>query len=425
MKIAENLLNKVLFSYPDKTERIVYLLLFLFPIAGMSVRHWITNIFNLLVIISLFTLSKPRTQLQKQEKIFLWICFFYFSMFIISSVANDWGRIQTYYLGTELRFLMVIPLYLLLRRYPDCSIWLLYGSILGGFILLAQAYYDVYYTDDQIAQGVYSKNIIGPFSVLIGFWLSYLLWHYKVSLKRLTIFIISFSIISAFITAGLSGSRGAYAGFIITGLACILFFSKPRWMIASLVLIIMSTYFSYHSSSIIKNGVDVAVKDFQLYIQADDHVNDKSSYTSTGVRLEMIRTSLILISNNPLIGIGPGNYSKYTQIIINNKTASPALASYRHPHNVFIDAIIAKGILGLISVLMLFYYPAIIYIKQYKVKKVTAVIGLIHIIAISVFSLTDHSVVLMNNYTSILLLGIVIFFSEHTRNRKKYSTSTT
>jgi len=92
-----DVINKPFIQYPDITERLIYLLIFLFPIAGMSVRHWITNIFNLLVLIALFTLKKPRTALLKQEKIFLWICAAYFAMFIISSLINDWGKTQTYY----------------------------------------------------------------------------------------------------------------------------------------------------------------------------------------------------------------------------------------------------------------------------------------------------------------------------------------
>ena len=62
---------KPFLSYPDMTERLVYLLIFLFPIAGMSVRHWISNIFNALVLIGLFTLRKKREPLLKQEKVFL------------------------------------------------------------------------------------------------------------------------------------------------------------------------------------------------------------------------------------------------------------------------------------------------------------------------------------------------------------------
>ncbi len=401
--------------YTDKMEQFVYLLLFLFPIAGMSVRHWISNIFVLLVLLGLYMLGKKRETLDKTEKVFLWICSAYFAMYIVASLANGWGAQQTHYLGTELRLLFIIPVYLLLRRYPDCSLWLLRGATLGGFVLFAQAYYDVFIAGHSYALGVYSKNIIGPFSVLVAFWNLYYLWTRRKTLAWPMIIYISLSVLAALMAAGLSGSRGSYVGFIVTGLASVMFFSKPRWMLLSLAGLSLVVVVFYQNSDVVRQGVDTAVTETQQYFQAKDHVKDPSSATSSGVRLEMLRTGLLFILDNPIVGIGPGNYNKNTHIYIEQGKASPAIAHFAHPHNTFIEVASAKGLPGLITVLLLFYYPAFIFIKDYKRCKLTAVLGLIHIVAISAFSLTDHSVVLMNNYVSILLLGMAVFFSSHIR----------
>ena len=412
---------KPFLAYPDMTERLVYLLIFLFPIAGMSVRHWISNIFNALVLIGLFTLRKKREPLLKQEKIFLWICVAYFSMFIISALGNGWGELQTRYLGTETRFLMIIPLYLLVRRFPDCVEWLLRGSIIGGFFLFAQAYNDVMIVGLPTAWGVYSKNILGPFAVLVVFWCLHYFWQNKSRYHWTISIVILFSVFAALAAVGLAGSRGGYLGFVITGIFCIMFFSKPRWMFASLVVILLTVFLFYQNSTIVKRGVDVAVNEAQKYFQAEDHVNDRSSYTSIGIRLEMIRTGSLFVKDNPVIGIGPGNYPENAEKYIKEEMASPIIAKFSHPHNVFLEAASSKGLLGLIFVLLLYYYPAAIFIKGYKTCRSTAVIGLIHIVAISAFSLTDHSVVLMNNYTAIFLLGMAIFYSSHIRACKQNS----
>jgi len=416
MESINNWVNKLLVAYPDKTERIVYLFIFLFPIAGMSVRHWISNIFNILVLIGLFTLKKPREPLLKQEKIFLWICVAYFSMFIISSFANEWTKIQTYYLGTEMRFLFVIPLYLLIRRYEDSSFWLLRGALVGGFFLFGQAFYDVIIRDLPTAIGVYSKNIIGPFAVLIVYYGIYLfLQNFKIY-KWQHLLLIFLSVIAALFAASMSGSRGSYVGFAVTGFASVLFFSKPRWMFAALFTISIIIVLFYQSSSIVKPGVDTAVNEVEQYLAAEDHVKDLSSTTPAGVRLEMFRTTMLFIKDNLFVGIGPGNYRSRTLSYVKEAKVHQAVAEYSHPHNSFIEVASAKGILGLITLLLLFYYPAYIYIKNYKTCKPTAVIGLIHIVAISAFALSDHSLVLMNNYTSIILLGMIIFLSSHIRS---------
>ena len=405
--------NKPFAAYPDKTERLVYLLIFLFPIAGMSVRHWITNIFNLLILISLFTLRKPREPLLKEEKVFLWVCAAYFFMFLISAFANDWDRTQTRYLGSEIRFLLAIPLYILIRRYSDCSIWLLRGAVFGGLCLIWQIYYDLYILENLFVFGVYSKNLTGPFAILLLYWLLFFIWKYYDEISKPALFVIVISIIAALATAGLSGSRGSYIGFIITGFASVMFFSKPRWMVVSLVSLCLIAFMSYKIVPKVQHGVDLATNSIQQYISSKDHAKDSSSTSSTGVRLEMFRTSSLIINDNPIVGIGSGNYNKVIQKYVDEGLASPALTVYAHPHNLLLEVATAKGLLGLVVILLLLYYPAYIFIRDYKNKKATAVLGLIQITAISAFSITDHSIVLMNNYSSILLLAIIIFYSSH------------
>lgn len=411
------------FAYPDKTERLVYLLIFLFPIAGMSVRHWLSNIFIALILISLVMLRKAREPLLKEEKVFLWIIAAFFSMFIISALANGWGELQTRNLGTQIRFLFAIPLYLLVRRYPDCTLWLLSGSVLGGLFLFGQAYIDVMIDGRATAWGIYSKNIIGPFAVLIAFWSMYYVWLKRGQYHWGVLLFIVCAVLAAFAAAGLSGSRGAYVGFLVTGLFSIMFFTRPRWMFAAIVAIGITGSIFYQNMDIVKQGIDTAVSEVQQYVQAQNPATDSSATTSTGIRLEMMRASLLFIQDNPVLGFGTGNYKAYAEVYVNTGKVNAAIIDgHGYPHNVFLEQATSKGLLGLATLLLLFYYPVYIFIKGYKVCKPTAVIGLIHIVAISAFSMFDHSVVIMNNYVAILLMGMVIFFSAHIRACKQHLT---
>ena len=402
-------------KYDSKLEPVVYLLIFLFPIAGMSVNHWITSIFNIIVLLGLFTLKSKNEVLIKEEKTFLWICVAYFSMFLIASLVNGWTDVQTRYMGTELRFLLVIPLYLLVRRYPDCVHWFLIGCIPAGFFLFGQAYYDVYVLGRTTAWGVYSKNIIGPFSVLVAFYIVFYFWSNRKAYRWQVLLAIIVSVVAALVAVGLSGSRGAYVGFIITALGCVMFFSKPRWMFASLAVISLVVVMFYQNSEIVKKGVDFAFDETYTYFQAKDHVHDASSNTSTGTRFEMMRVGMMIIRDNPVFGIGPGNYKVTADKYVDEGKVHAVIAGHGYPHNAFFEVATAKGFLGLMALLLLLYYPFYIFVRDYKICKTTSILGLIHIIALSVFSLTDHSVVVMNNYTSILLLGLVLFFSSHIR----------
>jgi len=318
-----------------------------------------------------------------------------------------------------MRFLLVIPLYILLRRYSDCSIWLLRGAIFSGFILFAQAYYDVYILGMATAWGVYSKNIIGPLAVLTGFWAFHYLWQNYQQLNKLKVTTILISISLSFATAGLSGSRGSYIGFIFISLAYAFFYSKPRWVIASVLSISFTLFMFYQYSTTVQKGADTAISNVNNYFQAENHTTDASSATSTGIRLEMIRTGAIIVKNNYLMGIGPGNYNNAIKDLIHEKKVHPVLAEYSYTHNTFLEVTIAKGIFGLLTILLLFYYPFVIFLKDFNRHKNTSVLGLTFIVAMTGFSLTDHSVILMNNYTSILLLAMSVFLSSHLHQHSK------
>ena len=146
-------------------EWVVYGLIFLFPIAGVTVQHWFSAIFVLLSLISLWDLIKyrgKRPTLFKPEKIWLWFCAGFFITFMVSGLVNGWGHLQTRYLGVDIRYLLVVPLYLMLRQYQYAWRYLLAGLLLAPLCLAGQAYYDEFELHLPRAQGFYSPNLLGP-----------------------------------------------------------------------------------------------------------------------------------------------------------------------------------------------------------------------------------------------------------------------
>ncbi len=58
-----------------------------------------------------------RPALLKQEKVWLWLCAVFFLAFVVSALINGWGHVQNRELAVEIRYLLVVPLYLMLRQY--------------------------------------------------------------------------------------------------------------------------------------------------------------------------------------------------------------------------------------------------------------------------------------------------------------------
>jgi len=410
---------KPITTYKDKVRLLAYSLLFLFPIAGMSVRHWFSAIFILLLLLALATLWKQATVLRKEERIFLWICAIYFFLYVLSATIHGWDKPQVRYLERDLRYLAIIPIYLMFRRYPDCLNWFLKGGIFAGFFLFSQALYDLFVLKLSFANGIYSKNIIGPFAVLIAFWLSfYLVDNYR-RLSVVVRIVIVLSIIGAIYTCAVSGSRGAYLGFVITALFCIVFFLNTKWRVISICMLVFIASLFYLKSDVVNNRVDSGIANIKKYYAAENHSTDDSSITSVGVRLEMIRTVHLIVIDSPIIGIGPASYLEYAQSHIDKGDIHPVIANFANPHNAFLETLVSKGILGLLALLLLLYYPMYIFIRDYRQSKMTAIIGMLHIVAISSFSMTDHSVVVKNNYIAILLIGLAVFLSAHFNACKK------
>ena len=152
----------------------VLLIIFLFPIAGPVIRHWNSTLFVLIIFTSLYFLftKKDRKPLYKEEKIYLWSFALFFFIFIVSSLTNEYSRkmIQKQGLGTEINFLLFVPIYLLIREYDFSKKVLLTGILFSIPVLFCFSLYEYIYVlnfSKHIAlSGSYSQLFIGPIAAL-------------------------------------------------------------------------------------------------------------------------------------------------------------------------------------------------------------------------------------------------------------------
>lgn len=391
-------------------ERVLYALLFLFPVFGMLIKHWLTMVYNVLFLLGLYYLKKRKIPLTDFERNFLIICAVYVAIFLLSSVVNGWGGMQTRYLETEIRFIFVIPIYLMVREYPESWKWLLWGGLLSTGMVFFQSVYEVFFEDANLAEGVYSKVIFGPFSALIAFWVLSL-WRTSSTTGFKVLILIGFCL--AIVSALMSGSRGAYFGILVMCITTLIIFVRTRSVIILGIFMLLVPYFAYQQISIVNNGVDKAVEQFNGYFSNNKSIIAVNVETSVGTRLEMWRAAKYFFPDNPFLGIGPGNYQVVAKKYAEEGKVNAAIAQYRHPHNAYLEALYSKGIIGLFSLLLLLYYPVYFMVKTIKISRNSAVLVMLHIFGISAFSMVEAAPILMNKYTSILLLGMAVFISYH------------
>ncbi len=180
----------------------------------------------------------------------------------------------------------------------------------------------------------------------------YLVLHeifFNKKITNLVFSLYSFFAISMSINMFITGGRaGQVMYFAMLAIIVFQFFNNQK--IKSLLLIsvlIPGIFFTaYTTSNLYQQRVDMAVKNIISY-------SDNKS-TSVGLRITFALNSWDVIKENPIIGIGTGDFPmEYKKI---NQINTPGLPNATNPHNMYTLVVMQLGVLGLISLLSIFYY---------------------------------------------------------------------
>ena len=404
-------------------DRLAKYSLFLFPVLGVSVRHWISSFFGVLVLLGLINLFQKRENIRpfyKEEKILFFIVVGYFGVFLISSVASGWGQSGTYALGTEIRYLLAIPIYLMLRNILGVERYLLAGSILAALVGGIQGLLDVFVFDRHLAWGLYGHLFIGPVTLLMVGFVIPAVRILKLD-KRLWPIITGIALLGL-VTVALSTARSAYLSFVVLGILSIIYYL--RWRAATGLIVILTglVISAYVISDKVHDRINIGVSDVTAYFESLEKYPDnpeKHHMGSLGTRLEMWRSTQYFFAEAPWFGVGRFNYKKKAQEFVDQGLANQAIADHSHPHNAYIEMIMSKGLFGLLALLLLMYYPLYVFIKTRTVNRDSAFAGIVLITAYTVFSLTEASTFIKNNFVAIYLVYLSVFFSWHLRQVHK------
>lgn len=193
----------------------------------------------------------------------------------------------------------------------------------------------------------------------------------------------------------------AYGGYLYMA-------GHPRFMLGLLVGGIL-TIFAVSQTQVVQSRVNLAVANVQDYI-------DGNAQTSLGARLDMFKASGILISQKPLWGHGLNSYSsKATEIRKATPGMSYEVGMWHNPHNEILQVMVEKGVVGLITLILLFAAPAYMFVKALCDRRVEvryyAMNGLAILI---VYAVAGQSVALFEHdvFNHFFALMILLFASQ-------------
>ena len=150
--------------------------------------------------------------------------------------------------------------------------------------------------------------------------------------------------VTMFITVGRTGQIAFFLFIAITIFQYFYQRSKLQ-LIAGILLIPLLIVVTYFSSSTFRDRIDLARAEFQNHRLCNNT-------SSVGLRVWFARNTSQLIGENPLVGVGTGDYpAEYAKI---NKANSPTLPGTDNPHNQYLLTGAQLGIVGLVSLIAIF-----------------------------------------------------------------------
>jgi len=228
---------------------------------------------------------------------------------------------------------------------------------------------------------------------------TYLVLHQIFFNKKLTNFVYSlyaFFAISMTINMFITGGRAGQVVFFVM-LSILIFQVLDKQRIKSLVaiFIVIPTIFfgAYNTSDLFHKRVNLAINES---ISCSNW-----NYTSVCSRINYAKNSWQVIKENPMIGIGTGDFPiEYSKI---NQINSPELPNTTNPHNMYTLILMQLGLVGLFSMLSIFYYQ--IRLSFNSPTKIIRDAGVTLPLMFLVMMLSDSY--LLGHYTTLMY----IFFS--------------
>ncbi|MCP4409436.1 MAG: O-antigen ligase family protein [Gammaproteobacteria bacterium] len=315
-------------------------------------------------------------------------------------------------LEVEIRYLLFIPIYLLVRELEKPHLWLSCGMAAGAACIFGYAMYELLVVgiekQSYKIHGPYINHYYGSIAVVTAFVALGSMYGLE---KRLQwVFIPAFCL--GLISAILSGARGSYIMAFSAALLWGYLRFKIRIFIMFIGLMTIVSISLYGFSTTVKYQVDRAIDDVKYYFVLDDFSDIAHEKRSASIRLELWTHSLSIIRDYPMLGIGRGNFEDTVRDYMTEDQKKDPLLVHSHPHNAYLEVLVSKGLIGGLAFAMMFLYPMIIFFSDYRKSADTALPGIMLLSTFFVYSLSEVPFI-KGNGTAVYLILLAVIFSHH------------
>jgi len=336
----------------------------------------------------------------------------YFLMMLFDIVYHD---LTIDFLDNPSRLVMAVIAGLLLSKVPPkiSSFWL--GIACGAISSGVLALYQKYGLHIVRPHGYLYPIQFGNLSILLGFLcLPSLAWAKQQKHSRLWKILLILGAILGLTASILSQTRGGWIAIPV--ILLILFFassqslSLKKLVLFSVIFISFSSLLYFVPQTGIKTRVGESINDLTLFQSG----NNK---TSIGTRFALWKTALTLTKEKPILGFGEIGYLDALKQRVDRGEAPEHLLNFNHVHNDYLDALVKRGIVGLVALLLFYSVPFIYYFRFIKSESINvrsvALSGVILTASYTVFSLTQgflahHSGVIVYAFSTVIIASLLM-----------------
>jgi len=367
---------------------LVSLLALIVPVASVNYPSALYYVAVGLVVLGLCAVivrtdPQPLSKLEK-VMIFTWLFYpFYTAIDFWLRTGWIWTQFQE-----PSRFILVLPIYLMVRRFGLSQNALKWGVFLGAIIAGVWAFYQKYEMgNDFRAHGGTSglKAAFGDISILLGVMSVALFQPHWSEDKRwwlIVLLALSFGLFASLA----SGTKGGWISVPILCWVMVSLARHPTYTKRFIVLAVMVTgavsvwYFSPFIQWRVGN-IPLAVMTYLETGQVTDG--------SASIRLALWHAATLVFIDNPLFGVGPSNFDVAKLPYIQAGLLPEVVGQLDSAHSQFFDTLHESGIFGPVMVFSI-YGAFIVFCRQYLAQnKALATSGLLLAVGFMDFGLVE------------------------------------
>ena len=361
--------------------------------------------------------KKSLLNLSKVDKWLIYSYLFYFLTFVLSLCING-GKMRD--LDTASRVVFLIPVLLLLLKYPIKTCVLSYSIPLGGIVSVCIALYDKFILNLNPDQNPRIMHIQGgDISMSLGI-LSLIIALYAYQKREMKLTVLSvIGGLCGIVGSLLSTARGGWVALPILLIVILWIYrhslSKRFFLTFFGIIAVASVGISQMPNNRIMERINVAQKDIQLYLDKNN------GNTSLGARFEMWKSAIAMAKEKPLFGWGIQGATEKRKQETKEKIATSNIGQFTHAHNQYLDDLSKRGIVGLLALLAVLFIPLRTFMKNLKTAnnelKLIATLGVAHILSVMIYGLSQGF--LVHNSGTIFYFFLTIVFYTAIRTHQK------